>query len=108
MKDPSTRYAVHTNSSKTDTIETHGEVSKTTGETEGTQDGTMFKIKGKGIKKLRTKNDFGDLYVKVVVEVPKSLTKEQKELLRQLDGTMDNKSTPKRKKFFDTLKDFFD
>jgi molecular chaperone DnaJ len=44
----------------------------------------------------------------VVVETPTRLTKEQKELLRQFDGTMESKSSPKRKKFFDTLKDFFD
>jgi DnaJ-class molecular chaperone len=42
----------------------------------------------------------------VVVETPTRLTKEQKELLRQLDGSLEE--TPKRKKFFDTLKDFFD
>jgi DnaJ-class molecular chaperone len=42
----------------------------------------------------------------VVVETPTRLTKEQKELLRQLEGTMEE--TPKIKKFFDNLKDFFD
>ena len=36
------------------------------------------------------------------------LTKEQKELLRKLDDSLDGKSSPKRKKFFDTLRDFFD
>ena len=44
----------------------------------------------------------------VVVETPTKLTREQRELLRQLDDTMDHNETPKRKKFFDTLKDFFD
>ena len=48
----------------------------------------------------------GDQLFTVVVETPTKLTKEQKDLLRQLDGTMEE--TPKRKKFFDTLKDFFD
>ena len=66
---------------------------------EGTQDGTMFKIKGKGIKKLRTKNDFGDLYVKVFVEVPKSLTREQKELLQKLEDTFEQKQFPRRKDY---------
>ena len=42
----------------------------------------------------------------VVVETPTKLTKEQKELLRQLDGTLEE--TPKRKKFFDSIKDLFD
>lgn len=66
---------------------------------EGTQDGTMFKIKGKGIKKLRTKNDFGDLYVKVFVEVPKSLTREQKELLQKLEDSFEQKQFPRRKEY---------
>ena len=42
----------------------------------------------------------------MVVETPTRLTKEQKDLLRQLEGTIEE--TPKRKKFIDTLKDFFD
>jgi DnaJ-class molecular chaperone len=44
----------------------------------------------------------------VVVETPTRLSKEQKELLRQLDEGLDSKSSPKRKKFFDVVKDFFD
>ena len=66
---------------------------------EGTQSGTMFKIKGKGIKKLRAKNDYGDLYVKVVVEVPKSLTREQKDLLKRLEESFEMKQFPKKKEF---------
>ena len=50
----------------------------------------------------------GNHRFQVVVEPPTKLTKEQKELLRQLDEGLDTKSSPKRKKFFDTLKDFFD
>ena len=42
----------------------------------------------------------------VVVETPTRLTKEQKDLLRQLEGTMEQ--SPKRKKFLNNLKDFFD
>ena len=42
----------------------------------------------------------------VVVETPTKLTREQKDLLRQLEGSMEE--TPKRKKFIDNLKDFFD
>ena len=48
----------------------------------------------------------GDQRFTVVVETPTKLTREQKDLLRQLDSSME--STPKLKKFFDTLKDFFD
>ena len=44
----------------------------------------------------------------VVVETPTHLTREQKELLRQLEGTWVHNETPKIKKFFDNLKDFFE
>ena len=48
----------------------------------------------------------GDQRFTVVVETPTKLTKEQKDLLRQLDGSLED--SPKRKKFFDTIKDIFD
>ena len=74
---------------------------------EGTQTGTTFTLAGKGIPMVG-RNRRGDQRFTVVVETPTKLTREQKELLRQLDESMDNKSTPKRKKFFDSLKDLFD
>lgn len=49
---------------------------------EGTQTGTVFRLKGKGIPKLRS-NVRGDQYVKVIVEIPKKLNDKQKELVRQ-------------------------
>ena len=73
---------------------------------EGTQTGTTFTLPGKGIPYVGSSRRRGDELFTVVVETPTRLTKEQKELLRQLDGAMEE--TPKRKKFFDTLKDFFD
>lgn len=48
----------------------------------GTQTGEIFRLKGKGVKSLHTLRK-GDLLVKVNVETPKNLTKEQKELLRR-------------------------
>lgn len=72
---------------------------------EGTQTGKEFILRGKGIPEVGG-NRRGDHRFTVVVETPTHLTKEQKELLRQLDGSLEE--TPKRKKFFDTLKDFFD
>jgi len=50
----------------------------------------------------------GNHYFTVVVETPTRLTKEQKELLRKLDETLDGKSSPKRKSFFEKIKDFVD
>ena len=75
---------------------------------EGTQTGKQFVMGGKGIPFVNNPKRRGNQYFTVVVETPTRLTKEQKELLRQLDDSLDGKSSPKRKKFFDTLKDIFD
>ena len=73
---------------------------------EGTQTGTMFTLREKGIPNVNNPRRRGDQRFTVVVETPTKLTKEQKDLLRQLDGTLEE--TPKRKKFFDSIKDLFD
>ena len=73
---------------------------------EGTQTGTTFTIYGKGIPEVGNPKRRGNQRFTVVVETPTRLTKEQKELLRQLEGGLEE--TPKRKKFFDVLKDLFD
>ena len=75
---------------------------------EGTQTGKEFFLSGKGIPQVGNPKRRGNQRFVVVVETPTKLTKEQKELLRKLDESMDVKASPKRKKFFDTLKDFFD
>ena len=73
---------------------------------EGTQTGTVFTLPGKGIPEVGNSRRRGSQRFAVVVETPTRLTKEQKELLRQLDGTLEE--TPKRKKFFDSIKDIFE
>ena len=73
---------------------------------EGTQTGREFVLRDKGIPEVGNSRRRGNHRFTVVVETPTRLSKEQKELLRQLEGTMEE--TPKRKKFIDTLKDFFD
>ena len=75
---------------------------------EGTQTGKEFILAEKGIPDVSNPRRRGRHRFTVVVETPTKLTKEQRELLQRLDETLDNKSTPKRKKFFDNLKDFFD
>ncbi len=75
---------------------------------EGTQTGREFVIYGKGIPEIGNPRRRGNHRFTVVVETPTKLTREQKDLLRQLDATLDGKSTPKRKKFFDSLKEFFE
>ena len=77
---------------------------------EGTQTGTVFRLKGKGVKKLR-RSDRGDQYVKVNIEVPKNLNKKQKEALKNYEKTMSESSTDKhytkRQSFFDKLNEIF-
>ena len=73
---------------------------------EGTQTGTTFTLREKGIPMVGNSRRRGDQKFIVVVETPTKLTKEQKELLRQLDEGIE--VTPKRKKFFDSIKDLFD
>ncbi|MGN0998400.1 MAG: molecular chaperone DnaJ [Faecousia sp.] len=75
---------------------------------EGTQTGTTFTLREKGIPMVNNPKRRGDQRFTVVVETPTRLTREQKELLRKLEEGLDKKSTPKGKKFFETLKDFFD
>jgi len=75
---------------------------------EGTQTGKVFQIFGKGVPSVNNPKRRGNHFFTVVVETPTRLSKEQKELLRQLEDSMDKSKTPKLKKFFDTLKDFFD
>ena len=69
---------------------------------EGTQTGTTFRLKGKGIPYVGYKNR-GDQYVTVVIETPTKLTQQQKELLRQFDQATE-KAQPKKKSFFEKLK----
>ncbi|MBO7253078.1 MAG: molecular chaperone DnaJ [Oscillospiraceae bacterium] len=75
---------------------------------EGTQTGKEFILKDKGIPQVGNARRRGNHRFTVVVETPTKLTKEQKELLRQLDESMAQAETPKIKKFFENLKDFFD
>ncbi|MGI6701493.1 MAG: molecular chaperone DnaJ [Christensenellales bacterium] len=67
---------------------------------EGTETGTLFRIKGKGIKYLR-KEMYGDLYFTVNIETPKNLTSSQKDLLKTFNSTLSKTQHPKQKKFYD-------
>ena len=75
---------------------------------EGTQTGKEFVLRDKGIPQVNNPRRRGDHRFTVVVETPTKLTQKQKELLRQLDSTLERHETPKIKKFFENLKDFFD
>ena len=74
---------------------------------EGTQTGKMFRLRGKGVKPVRTSMQ-GDLLCRIVIETPVNLTARQRELLKELQETLDgddHKSSPKKKSFFDRLFD---
>ncbi|MBR6647233.1 MAG: molecular chaperone DnaJ [Clostridia bacterium] len=71
---------------------------------EGTQTGTVFRLKGKGIPFLQ-RSGRGDQYVKVNVEVPKHLSSKQKDLLKEFsDLCNDGKNHSKQKSFFEKVK----
>lgn len=69
---------------------------------EGTQTGTVFRLREKGVKHLRSTRK-GDMFVKVTVEVPKKLTDKQKDLLEQFEKI----NMQKEKSFFERVKDAF-
>ena len=68
---------------------------------EGTQTGTSFTIRGKGIQSPNNPRTKGNLVFTVVVEVPTNLNAEQKELIRQFDSKCGDRNNTKKKKFFD-------
>lgn len=73
-----------------------------------TQTGKSFRLRGKGMKSLRGHAN-GDLLCKVVVETPVNLSKEQKELLNQLQHSLENgKHSPRSSSWFDGVKKFFE
>ncbi len=72
----------------------------------GTQSGKQLRLKGKGMPILR-RNIIGDLYIRIVTEVPTSLTKKQKELLVEFKTLEDTKSNPLIKNFFEKAKKFW-
>ena len=71
---------------------------------EGTQSGTTFRLRGKGIQYLNGRGR-GDMYVKCDVEIPKKLNKTQREALKKFEGTLKEDNYEKRKGFFRKLKD---
>ena len=67
-----------------------------------TQTGTILTVKGKGIKILN-KNSYGDLYAKIIVELPKQLGKKERKLVEELSSSISVKEYSKKKTFNDKL-----
>jgi len=72
----------------------------------GTQPGTVFRLRGKGVKNVKGYG-WGDLHVRVVVEVPSRLNAEQKEKLQAFAESCDASVNPISEGFFEKAKQFF-
>ncbi|HET7157395.1 MAG TPA: DnaJ C-terminal domain-containing protein, partial [Burkholderiales bacterium] len=75
-----------------------------------TQSGKVFRLRGKGIKGVRS-NTHGDLLCHVIVETPVNLTSRQKELLQEFEtisGSDSERHNPRAKSWMDKVKEFFE
>jgi molecular chaperone DnaJ len=75
-----------------------------------TQSGSVFRLRGKGVRSVRA-GGVGDLFCRVQVETPVSLTAEQKQMLRALDESLQNEGSrhnPRARSWFDGVKEFFE
>jgi len=72
----------------------------------GTQGGTLFKLRGKGMPSLNG-GTRGDLIVRALVEVPTKLNSEQRQKLEEFAALMGDENTPLHKGFFEKAKEFF-
>ena len=72
---------------------------------EGTQTGKQFRLKGKGMSVLRSR-EVGDLYIQVVIETPQKLTPRQRELLHEFERESSGATHPEAAGFFGRVKDF--
>src|SRR5215469_15222721 len=73
---------------------------------EGTQSGREFRLRGKGVPHLNSRGK-GDLIVRIDVQTPTKLTKQQKDLLRQLSETMQVENEPQSSGVFEKVKEIF-
>jgi molecular chaperone DnaJ len=73
---------------------------------EGTETGKQFRMKGKGMTVLRSKQQ-GDMYIQVDVETPKNLTRRQRELLEEFEKESHKDTSPESFGFFAKMKEFF-
>lgn len=74
---------------------------------EGTQPGTTFRLRGKGVQRLNGRGR-GDQFVTITIDVPKNLSKGQKDKLKAFEDSLTEKQTQKKKSFAEKLKDMFE
>jgi molecular chaperone DnaJ len=72
----------------------------------GTQSGDLFRMSGRGLRNVHGRGT-GDLLVRVNVETPRRLTDRQEELLREFADGEDVSVSPRRKSFFEKVKELF-
>jgi molecular chaperone DnaJ len=73
----------------------------------GTQTGRTFRMKGLGMPNIYGREK-GDLLIKVKIDVPRKLTQQQEQLLREYAALEEKNVTPERKSFFEKVKSLFD
>lgn len=73
---------------------------------EGTQNNAKFRLKGKGMIRMNSKNQ-GDLYIHIAIETPVKLSDKQKELLKEFASLETSASNPESEGFFDKIKNLF-
>jgi molecular chaperone DnaJ len=74
---------------------------------EGTQSGKQFRLKAKGMPVLRSPR-VGDMYIQVVVETPRNLTRRQRELLEEFEQASSAENNPESTGFFARVRDFLE
>jgi molecular chaperone DnaJ len=72
----------------------------------GTQSGQVFKLRGKGVANVNAR-DHGDLFARLLVEVPTRLNSEQRQKLEEFASLCGEENTPLHKSFFDRAREFF-
>ena len=73
----------------------------------GTQNATVFKIRGKGVPSLSSGGQRGDLMIRVLVEVPTKLDGDQRAKLEEFAALCGDENTPLHQSFFEKAKAFF-
>ena len=73
---------------------------------DGSQTGKQFRLKGKGMPVLRS-NRVGDMYIQIVVETPRNLSRRQRELLEEFEKGSSADTHPESTGFFARVRDFF-
>ena len=75
---------------------------------EGTQNGDVFRLKGKGVKKRGSiGNSYGDEYVHIKVIVPKNLSKKQKDAIKSMGNLLEDSNHAEKSDFKKKFKDLF-